>query len=138
VLRVLGSTAVLALVASSAGCGMVSDSARSASKSVSSPLRSSASSSEQQDGAYMREIRDFTFGYAKSGGDPQAFSRGVGSLAQRHGVSDWHRDRDTCMAIGQGMRAAGLDGATARKFSEGIVPANTQAAAWIREGYHTR
>jgi hypothetical protein len=130
--------ALASLAACTAACGFLSDSARSASKSVSSPLRSSGSSSEREDRAYMREIRDFSFGYARSGGDAQAFARGVGSLAQRHGITDWESDRDTCRAIGQGFRAAGLDRPAARRFVESLVPANSVSAQWMREGYEKR
>jgi hypothetical protein len=133
--RALGVGIALALAAAASGCGMLSDSSRSLSKSVSSPLRSSGSSSDQQDLAYMREIRDFSFGYAKSGGDPQAFSRGIGSLAHRHGVTDWHSDPETCTAVGQGFRAAGLDRTTARRFNENLVRPGTRCADWIRNGY---
>jgi hypothetical protein len=125
----------IALAAAISGCGMLSDSSRSLSKSVSSPLRSSGSSSGRQDEAYMREIRDFSYGYAKSGGDARAFSRGIGSLAQRHGVADWHNDRETCVAVGQGFREAGLDRTTARHMSENLVRPDTAAAEWIRDGY---
>jgi hypothetical protein len=84
----------------------------------------------------MHQVRDFSFGFARSGGDPAAFARGVGSLAQRNGINDWEKDEKTCRAIGEGLRDAGIGATAAQSFVGKLVPADSKAAAWMREGFH--
>ncbi len=137
-IRVL--VAIAWLVSSVAiGCAWISDSSRSVSKSVSSPLRSSSNSSGGgEDPTYMREIRDFSYGFAKSGGEAGAFARGVGSLAQRRGIQNWEDDEDTCRAIGEGFRDAGIGKSASEELIGRSVPPDSRAAAWMRGGYHER
>jgi hypothetical protein len=121
------------------GCAWISDSSRSVSKSVSSPLRSSSNSSAgAEDPSYMREIRDFSYGFAKSGGEPGAFARGIGALAQRKGIQDWEDDEDTCRAIGEGFRDAGIGKSASEELIGRSVRPDSQAAAWMRAGYNER
>lgn len=121
------------------GCAWMSDSSRSASKSVSSPLRSSSrSSGGAEDPAYMREIRNFSYGFARAGGEPDAFARGIGSLALRRGIQNWESDQDTCRAIGEGFRDSGVGKSALEELIGRSVPLDSQAAAWMRAGYADR
>jgi hypothetical protein len=121
------------------GCAWISDSSRSVSKSVSSPLRSSSNSSGgAEDPAYMREIRNFSYGFAKAGGEPDAFARGIGSLALRRGIQNWEADQDTCRAIGEGFRDSGVGKSALEELIGRSVPPTSQAAAWMRAGYADR
>jgi hypothetical protein len=117
------------------GCSLISDSSRSLSKSVSSP---STSSSDRSDPRYMREIRTYSYGYARSGGDPQAFARGVASLAERGGVHDWEESEETCRAVGEGFRDAGAGKTAAEASIAKIVAPDSECGFWMRAGYHER
>ncbi|HVH17206.1 MAG TPA: hypothetical protein VNF72_02795 [Myxococcota bacterium] len=126
----------LALLAAVVGCSSLSDSSRSMSKMVSSP--SESSSEDQGDLIYMNKIRDYAYGYAKAGGDPQAFARGVGALAQRRGIHDWERDEDTCRAIGEGFSDAGSGKSATHQSIAQIVQKKSECGFWMRRGYHER
>src|SRR3982751_520168 len=82
-------------------------SSESISKSISSPFEwssaSSASSSRSSSRgreSYRDDIRDYTAAYVQSGGDYTTFTRGLSSVAAKHGVSDWESDNDTYEGIG--------------------------------------
>jgi hypothetical protein len=126
----------LALIAAVVGCSSLSTSARSVSKMVSSP--SDSSSDDQGDLIYMNKIRDYAYGYAKAGGDPQAFARGVGALAQRRGIHDWEQDQDTCRAIGEGFHDAGSGKSATHQSISQIVQKDSECGFWMRAGYHER
>jgi hypothetical protein len=132
----LARALALALIAAGIGCSSLSDSSRSMSKMVSSP--SDSSSDDQGDLVYMNKIRDYAYGYAKAGGDPQAFARGVGALAQRRGIHDWEEDEDTCRAIGEGFHDAGSGKSAAQRAIVGIVRKDSKCGSWMRAGYHER
>jgi hypothetical protein len=87
---------------------------------------------------YMNKIRDYAYGYARAGGDPQAFARGVGALAQRRGIHDWEEDEYTCRAIGEGFHDAGLGKSATRRAVEGIVMKDSSCGFNIRAGYYER
>ena len=132
----LAGAIALALLAAGIGCSSISDSSRSISKSVSSP--SDSSSEKQEDLIYKRKIRDYTYGYAKAGGDPQAFARGIGALAQRRGIHDWERDETTCRAIGEGFFDAGAGKSSTYRSIGSIVDKSSECGFWMRAGYHER
>jgi hypothetical protein len=131
------------LVASLAlACSSISDSSRSISKSVSSPSRSISDSSKsssgggsKEDATYVRDVRNFSYGFAKSGGDPAAFARGVGSIAQRRGIQNWESDQSTCHAVGQGFHDAGIGQSAAEELIGRSVAPGSACAGWMRAGY---
>ncbi|HXK25932.1 MAG TPA: putative lipoprotein [Myxococcota bacterium] len=126
----------LLLCVSGVACSSISDSSRSISRSMSSP--SESSSEKQEDSMYKSKIRDYSYGYAKAGGDAQAFSRGIGALAQRRGIHDWEKDESTCRAIGEGFRDAGAGQSATANALNAVVPPKSDCGVWIRTGYHDR
>jgi len=130
------SAIALLLFVSGAACSSISDSSRSFSRSVSSP--SESSSEKQEDSLYKSKIRDYSFGYAKAGGDAQAFARGIGALATRRGIHDWEKDESTCRAIGEGFRDAGAGQSASANALNPVVSAKSRCGVWIRAGYHER
>ena len=132
----LARALALAWIAAALGCAMISGSSRSTSKAMDSS--SDSSSEDPSDVMYMNKIRDYAYGYAKAGGDPQAFARGVGALAQRRGIHDGEDDEDTCRAIGEGFRDAGLGKSATHRAAVSIVQLDTKCGFNIRAGYHER
>jgi hypothetical protein len=130
------SAIALVWLVSGVACSSISDSSRSISRSVSSP--SESSSENQEDSMYKSKIRDYSYGFAKAGGDPQAFSRGIGALAQRRGIHDWENDESTCRAIGEGFRDAGAGKSATANALNAVVPPKSKCGVWIRTGYHDR
>jgi len=79
----------------------------------------SGASSNQQ--AFERDVRVFTADFARApGGSREDFLRGLGRIAEDHGVSDWESEPITPRAIGEGLRDAGLTPAQMDAFVAGI------------------
>ena len=124
----------LALVAL-AGCS-ISYSSESLSKSVSSPFASSSrSSGEEADPAYQEEVRSFAAGFARSGGDVNAFRRGVASIAERRGIHDWEDDDQTCRAIGSGLARAEIDESRAEALAKDVLAGRSDRVKVAMKGF---
>jgi hypothetical protein len=132
----LVSVLALAALAAALGCGVASHSARSVSKSL--DAASDSSSDDPGDALYMRQIRDYSYGFARSGGDTDAFTRGIGALAQRKGIHDWEGSEETCRAIGEGFRDAGSGQSASRAAIGKMVATDSPCYGWMRAGYHER
>jgi len=109
----------------------------SISKSISSPFESSSassasssrSSSPERGLAYREDVRDYTQAYVKSGGDFASFSRGLGSIAQKHGVSNWEADMDTYVGIGAGLKQAGATQSQLEVWKTNLAAGDASKAA---------
>jgi hypothetical protein len=122
-----------------AGCSI----SESVSKSVSSSFEwssasissSSKSSSPDRAADYRADVRDYTSAYVKSGGDFDAFSRGLGDIAAKHGVSNWESDDDTYVGIGQGLKTAGVSPTQLEVWKSNLAKGDASKAAAIQKGY---
>lgn len=136
--RMCGVAAIaLVFVFGVAGCGSLSDSSASISKSVStivsSPSESLSRSSSPED-AYRDDVRDFTEAYMKSGGDVSKLKSEVGTVARKHGITDWERSKATYQGIGAGMAKAGVSPAALDGYKTTIT-GDEQQAQWMQDGY---
>jgi hypothetical protein len=130
-------TAPLTFVFVAVGCGSLSDSSVSISKSVSTIVSSpseSLSRSSSPEEAYRDDVRDFTAAYLKSDGDPANLKREVGTVAEKHGVTDWESSRATYEGIGGGMAKAGVTQAELDAYKTTIAE-DAQRADWMQNGY---
>lgn len=134
-------SAVIALAvivaAGGAGCGSLSDSSTSLSKSISnsisSPSESSSRSSSPEE-AYRNDVRDFTATYIKSGGDTSKLKSEVGAMAQKHGITDWERNKATYQGIGAGLAKGQATQAEVDAYKRTIAGTDEQAQ-WMQDGY---
>jgi len=127
--------ALAALAAAAMGCS-ISHSSESLSKSVSSPFKwSSSSSGEADDPAYQEEVGSFAAGFARSGGDANAFRRGVASIAERRGIQDWEDDDQTCRAIGAGLEQAELSESGAEALAGDLLSGRADRVKVVMKGY---
>lgn len=138
-LRVFPLLAVLiavTLAGSGAGCGSFSASSKSISKSIESPIKSSASSSRSSSpgDVYKNDVRDFTAAFMKSGGDPTKLKTEVGTIAAKHGVTDWESSKSTYEGIGAGMAQAEVTPAALEAYKKTIAT-NDEQAQWMQDGY---
>jgi hypothetical protein len=129
----------VAALAAAAGCSF-SDSSKSISNSVSSPFESSSKSSngdsEPAPTAYLRDVEALSFAHADAGGEPQGLLREIGRVALAHGISDWESVPATYLAIGAGLRRAGLDAEAARRQAHALFGAGTPEAQSVLQGWH--
>ena len=89
------------------------------------------------DTAYRRDVRAFAAEFAQAGGSSDDFLRGIGRVAESHGVSHWEGRADTALAIGEGLRDAGVRPAELDALGAQAGDANREVVALVREGYAT-
>lgn len=124
-----------AIVAAVAGCSF-SYSSESISGSIEGSSKSSSSSSPgEKETAYRDDVRDYTVAYVGSSEDSQAFFRGLGDLAKRHGVTAWESDRSTWVGIGEGLARAKVSGAALDAFKQSLAGASAADQAAVQEGF---
>lgn len=112
-----------------------SDSGSSLSDMASSPSRWISDSSQGERQRYQNDVRDYTSEYVHAArGDLATFHARIARIAESYGVADWAEDPDTYVAIGQGLKKAGLKGPQydAFKTSLGSTPERMRA---IERGY---
>ena len=130
-----GTTRLLAafLLLASAGCGSLSDSSASISKSISSPFTSSSASSSPEE-AYETDVCDYTAAHVKSGGTGDALNREIGKIAEKHGISDWEVNEATYRAVGAGLAKAGMRQVEMDAFKSNFAQ-TLERAKWLQKGY---
>jgi len=114
------------------GCSF-SASSESISKIVSSPFTSISGSSSPEDD-YLNDVRDFTAAHVQSGGDAAGLMREIGTLAGKHGVTDWENDDSTYKGIGAGLAKAGRRQLEVDTFQKNLCTTPEQEK-WLQDGY---
>jgi len=137
--------ALLSILVLLAGCsfsyssGASSDSSGTSSdSSKSSSASSGGSESDPKDAkeAFMSDVSTYTTSAAK-GDDAQAYMQELGSIAKRHGITDWERDTGTYNAIGTGLRRAGITRDEVKNvyFIQALAAKEKNALVLILESY---
>ena len=124
------TAALLVLIA--AGCSF-SESSKSISNIVSSPIKSSSDSSKPRQ-AYKDDVADYTATYIKSGGDTTKLKDGISRIAEKRGLTDWENDSATYQGLGQGFKRAGLKQVEVDAYKHTLADSDEQAS-WIQQGY---
>ncbi len=108
-------------------------------RSVSNSVQSSSESSSGDDGAvadaYGRDVRNFTAAFVDSDASRDEFLRNLGRIAEAHGITHWERERATYVAVGAGLRQAGVDRVALRTFQESLAGADPAVVESLLEGY---
>lgn len=116
-----------------------SASSESSSKIVSSPFTSSsASSSPDKDRQYQEDVTDYTYAYVRSStSDYAGFQSGLGEIAAKHGYTNWEAQPSTYVAIGRGLKKAGLKGVEYDTFRKNIAAGEMNKMQDIQKGYES-
>lgn len=133
-LRVLLLTAAVLLTLAICGCS-ISD---SISDSISSPFKwssHSSNSSGDEKAAYQHDVRDYTQAYVHSSSDVEGFKKGLASLAQKHGITNWEADETTYLGIGEGLGKAKVSQTQLEVYKTNLSGGNPVKAASIQKGY---
>lgn len=130
--------ALLGILALLAGCSFSYSSGKSSDSSKSSSNSSSPSDTDQKDAktAYKSDVSAYTTSAAKDG-NAEDYMRELGSIAKRHGITDWERDTATYNAIGSGLRRAGVTQEEVRDvyFIKDLTAKEKNALVLILESY---
>jgi hypothetical protein len=85
--------------------------------------------------AYRRDVRAFAAEFSQVGGSSEDFLRGISRVAESHGVSHWQGRPETLLAIGEGLRDAGVSRAEVETLGAGASDADPRVVALVLEGY---
>lgn len=152
----LGLAAGAALAAAS-GCSSISDSVTSPSRwladsseaiadssgavadssDASSRSSGSGDSEEDDESSYRDDVRVATRAFAESGGDEEVFLRQLGRIAESHGISHWEGQPGTFIALGAGLREAGVAESELGEVLPRLRRASDEERAWVDAGYRS-
>ena len=125
------------------GCAS-SDSSASSAKSSGSSADSSGSSSRSSSPAdtkatYRDELRTYTAGYAKGGGQADdAYQRQLGEIAKRYGISNWENSEVTYRGVGEGLGQAGASLPLLASYMDGLAHRDAEKRKAMLEGYNSK
>lgn len=129
---------ILALPLLVAGCSF-SDSSKSISDSTSSII-SSPSSVSEADKKYVNEVSDYTTAYVKSSTpetDYKGYLKGLSDIAAKAGVNNWDQEPKTYIAIGKGLKKAGISGIAYETYKKNFAGADQEKMENIQKGYES-
>ncbi|MFZ4700597.1 MAG: putative lipoprotein [Candidatus Methylumidiphilus sp.] len=113
-----------------------STSSKSVSDSASSPSSSAPSSKAKKKTGYETDILDYTAEFVGAAStDTAAFRAKLSKIAANYGITQWDADQSTYVAIGKGLRKAGLSKTQYDTYKTSLgdsVPWKMQA---IEQGY---
>ncbi len=127
------------LILAFVGCSFVdssesiSDSSGKSSEGISHSI--SSSSPEDSKSAYRNDIRDYTSAYVKSGGQIDYFWRDVGTIAEKHGISNWEADNTTYVGIGEGLAKANVNSTELSVYKQHLTGFDQKKMQDIQKGY---
>lgn len=107
----------------------------SGSSSDSSASSSGSSSPESAEAKYRNDVREYTAAYVKTGGQFDAFRRGLGDLAMKHGITNWEASTVTYEGIGEGLAEASANEVQLKAYMDGIAGQDADRRAAMQKGY---
>ncbi len=130
------AAALLAACSFSESSKSSSTSSGSISDSASSPSSSVPTSKDKQKSGYASDVRDYTAEFVKSSNTSiESFRGKLGKIASNYGVTQWDQDKSTYVAIGKGLRKAGLSKAEYESFKSILGESQAWKMESIEEGY---
>lgn len=120
------------------GCSF-SASSESSSTIVSSPFTSSSRSFSGKEKNYQQDVTDYTRANVRSSTTNYAgFRKGLGEVAEKHGVTNWEAQPLTYTAIGRGLKKAGLQGVEYETVKNNLAAGELTKMQDIDKGYHSQ
>jgi len=109
-----------------------SDSSRSSSESSSGP-----STSDETRKAYEGDVTTYTFAIGTGETSPEDFLRGLSSIAEQHGITDWESYKPTYIAIGRGLKKTGIsrDQLQELPYLQTLLLGQEKRLGYIKEGF---
>jgi len=137
--KLLLIAATFALSLSLTGCIMssISESSGSISDSSTSSSKSSKSSSDESKESYLRDIKQYTAVYIRSNSDMNGLIKGLASISEKHGVTDWEAYDATFLGIGEGFAKAALTQQQVDQNAAFLAEGDQLKIAIIQQGFRT-
>ncbi len=132
--RILLIGALLVLV----GCSLSTSSRMVSDVLDSSESSSRSSTSKERHSRYREDVRSYTAAYVRSGGGFDAFTKELGELARRHGLTNWEDDQTTYVGVGEGLGDAAVGEAELETYKTSLSRSDPLKMQAIQLGYDTR
>lgn len=131
--------AAYALSLSLTGCVMssISESSGSISDSSTSSSKSSKSSSDESRESYLRDIKQYTAVYIRANSDMKGLTKGLATISEKHGVTDWEAYSATFLGIGEGFAKAALTQQQVDQNAAVLAQGDQVKVAMIQQGFRT-
>ena len=123
------------------GCGIsksISNSISTSGESISDSISSlSPSGGDSSKATYERDVTAYAAVFAGSPGTGREFLRGLGQVAERHGITHWEAEPETLRLAGTGLRRGGLSAERLTDLSDRIAESDPESARRLVEGYES-
>lgn len=116
-------------------CSFIDSSVSSSDSIASSSSSFSSSSPTSRETAYRDDVRDYTYAYVISGGDPTVFQTRLAAIAEQHGITNWEANTATYVGIGQGLGKAKVKPVELDAFKQNLSHGDPAKAQEIQRGY---
>lgn len=125
---------MVSLLGCAAGSSM-SESSNSISTSFESSSKSSTSSSEERKEAYRGDVRHYTEIYTRSSSDVAGLARGLSSIGEKYGTTNWEADHSTYIGIGEGMAKAKIPQGQVAAYMSHLAQGDPLKIAAMQKGF---
>lgn len=137
--RAAAVAGLAAMVILTQACSFSASSKSSSESSSDSSASSSRSSSpESAETQYKSDVREYTAAYTKSGGQFDAFRRGIGDIAKKHNITNWEDNPATYEGIGEGLGEAGATDLQLKAYMDGLAGQDAAKRAAMQKGYDAK
>ena len=133
--RAAAVAGLAAIVVLTQACSFSASSESSSDSSASSSRSSSPESAESQ---YKSDVREYTAAYMKTGGQFDAFRRGIGDIARKHNITNWEDSPVTYEGIGQGLGEGGATELQLKAYMDGLAGQDAGKRAAMQKGYDAK
>jgi hypothetical protein len=137
--RAAAVAGLAAIVVLTQACSFSASSKGSSDSSSDSSASSSRSSSpESAESQYKSDVREYTAAYMKTGGQFDAFRRGIGDIARKHNITNWEDHPVTYEGIGQGLGEGGATELQLKAYMDGLAGQDAGKRAAMQKGYDAK
>lgn len=138
--RLTSTAAVLAVIvcttlATSCVAPATSSMSLGSISSISASSASSAANHHHHDSAYYNDVRESTAAAITAQASSAEVLRSISRAAKQHGISDWEVEQDSYIALGEGLRQAGLNARQAQTWAARLSTDSEQSTRLILQGY---
>jgi hypothetical protein len=83
-------------------------------------------------------VREYTSAYTKTGGQFDAFRRGIGDIAKKNNITNWEDNTVTYEGIGEGLGDAGATQIQLKAYMDGLADQDAARRAAMQKGYDAK
>ena len=85
---------------------------------------------------YIEDVAVATVRFVSNQENSEIFQQAISNIARNHGIVDWEREDSTYLAMGKGLKSAGVDEQTISDFPYFRIVARGAFYSLVLAGYH--